>query len=120
MTTDVFPTSGTGVGYILLELDRESVDAVLMGLRKTVLVALGLGCVGFLALVWVISRIFILRPLTGMMRLASRLSEADLTGRVENPGPDELGRLAGALNRIGDGLRETLGRVRGVAEGVAQ
>jgi len=120
VSSQVFASSGQGTGYLLVEMERESVDQVLSELRKTVLVALLIGCVLFVGLVWLISRVFILRPLNSMMLLASRLSEADLTGRVESASPDELGQLAEALNRIGDGLRTTLGRVRGVAEGVAQ
>jgi len=119
VSSQVFASSGPGSGYLLIEMERESVDQVLSELRKTVLVALLIGCVLFVALVWLISRVFILRPLTSMMKVASRLSEADLTGRVESASSDELGQLAEALNRIGDGLRGTLGRVRGVAEGVA-
>src|SRR5229473_469516 len=119
VSSQLFASSGPGSGYLLIEMERESVDQVLSELRKTVLVALLIGCVLFVALVWLISRVFILRPLTSMMKVASRLSEADLTGRVESASSDELGQLAEALNRIGDGLRGTLGRVRGVAEGVA-
>ena len=119
IATQIFPSSG-GVGYLLLEVERGSVELVLTDLRRTLLTAMLIGCALFAALVLVISRIFILRPLTGMMRMASQLSEADLTGKVESASTDELGQLAQALNRIGEGLRETLGRVRGVSEGVAQ
>ncbi len=119
MATQVFPSSG-GVAYLLLTMERGSVDLVLSDLRRTLLAAMLIGSVLFAVLVWLISRMFILQPLTGMMRMASQLSEADLTGKVESASSDELGQLAQALNRIGGGLRETLGRVRGVSEGVAQ
>jgi methyl-accepting chemotaxis protein len=115
-----FSVSGPAMGYILVEIDRQSVDEVLRGLRRTVLVALLIGCAVFVALIWAISRVFILRPLTGMMAMASKLSEADLTGRVERASSDELGSMAEALNRIGAGLRDTLSRIRGVSEAVAQ
>jgi methyl-accepting chemotaxis protein len=78
------------------------------------------GFVLFLVLVWWISRVFVLRPLGGMMAVASKLSDSDLTGRIEESSDDEMGALARALNHIGQSLRETLGRIRGVSEGVAQ
>ena len=49
---------------------------------------------------------------------ARRMSEADLTQTVTLAGGNELAVLAGALNRIGQGLRDTLARVRGVSEAV--
>ncbi|XXF76741.1 HAMP domain-containing methyl-accepting chemotaxis protein [Myxococcaceae bacterium GXIMD 01537] len=106
-------------GRVLVLVDQSSVEDVVRSLRKTLLVALlaGLGlCVG---LVFVLSKLFILRPLDSMMSMARKLAEADLTGRVESANEDEVGKLAEALNRIGHNLRETLGRVRGVSEGVA-
>ena len=120
LVAEPFPLPSQGTGYILVAIDRQNVDEVLHGLRRTVLVALLIGCGVFLALVWAISRVFILRPLTGMMAMASKLSEADLTGRIERASSGELGTMAEALNRIGTGLRDTLSRIRGVSEAVAQ
>ncbi len=93
--------------------------ALLRSLQITVLVFL---LVGFLLLgvvYYALSRTLFVGPLQAMMSAASRLSESDLTGRVDVTRSDELGQLAEALNRIGQSLRETLGRVRGVSEGVA-
>lgn len=117
---DPLSLPGPSMGYVLVDVDQQSVDDVLRGLRRTVLVALLIGCAVFVALVWAISRVFILRPLKGMMAMASKLSEADLTGRVEHASSDDLGSMAEALNRIGAGLRDTLSRIRGVSEAVAE
>jgi methyl-accepting chemotaxis protein len=114
------PRSGTGTGHVLVALDRSKIEEGLSKLRATVLLALAIGCGLFLVLVWVISRVFILRPLNSMMAVASKLSVADLSGRVEEYTSNELGSLAEALNSIGQSLRDTLSRVRGVSEGVAQ
>ncbi len=106
-------------GYVLVVMKREEVNAVLLGIRRTLLIALLAGCGLYMALVWIVSRFFILRPLNSMLEVANKLSEADLTFRVEAAPSDELGTLSEALNRIGKSLRETLSRVRGVSEGVA-
>ncbi len=109
-----------GSGFVLISLDRGRIVEALTDLRRTLMVALLAGTGLFLVLVFILSRLLIVRPLTQMMNVAAKLSEADLTVRVERGATRELDQLAEALNTIGLGLRETLGRVRGVSEGVAQ
>ncbi len=109
-----------GVGFVLISLDRARIVDALANLRRTLMVALLGGTALFLVVVFFLSRFLIVRPLTSMMQTAAKLSQADLTQRVERSGTRELDLLAEALNTIGLGLRETLGRVRGVSEGVAQ
>ncbi|MGQ0507184.1 MAG: methyl-accepting chemotaxis protein [Myxococcaceae bacterium] len=109
-----------GSGYLLVVMDHHPVTLLLTGIRRTLLIALLIGCGLYMVLVWAVSRFFILRPLNSMLEVASKLSESDLTFRVEAAPSDELGTLSEALNRIGQSLRETLSRVRGVSEGVAQ
>ena len=76
------------------------------------------GSLAFAALLWVLSRLVLTRPLEEILVAARRMSEADLTQTVTLAGSDELAVLAGALNRIGQGLRDTLSRVRAVSEAV--
>jgi methyl-accepting chemotaxis protein len=111
---------GSGGRSVLVLMHQEELNKALGSLRRTVLAALLLGCGLFLVLVWGISRRFILRPLDSMMAVASKLSEADLSVRVDESSntSSELGNLAMALNSIGQSLRDTISRVRGVAEGV--
>jgi methyl-accepting chemotaxis protein len=109
-----------GAGFVLISLDRGRIIEALTNLRRTLMVALLAGTGLFLVLVFLLSRMLIVGPLTQMMNTAAKLSEADLTVRVERGATRELDQLAEALNTIGLGLRETLGRVRGVSEGVAQ
>ncbi len=106
-------------GYVVVVMNRAEVSRLLLDLQRTLLAALLAGCVFYMVLVWVVSRFFILRPLNSMLEVANKLSEADLTFRVDPAPSDELGTLSEALNRIGQSLRETLSRVRGVSEGVA-
>lgn len=115
----VMPRTGSGTAFIVVTLDRTRVNDASTGLRGTLLVALISTVAIFLALIGVLSRVLLIRPIRAMRAMAGRLSEADLSGRVEGAGARELDELAAALNNIGQGLRDTLGRVRGVAESVA-
>jgi methyl-accepting chemotaxis protein len=116
----VMPRTGTGAGFVVVTMDRTKVNDALTSLRNTLLLALFVTVAIFLALIGVLSRVLLIRPIRDMRAMAGRLSEADLSGRVEGAGAKELDDLADALNNIGQGLRDTLGRVRGVAESVAQ
>jgi methyl-accepting chemotaxis protein len=120
VSDEVRPGKPGAVGYVLVSLKRDRIDEGLQKLRRTLLAALLVGMVVFLVLVGILSRFLIVRPLKSMMQMASRLSEADLSGRMEGAATHELDELSQALNQIGQSLRETLGRVRGVSEGVAQ
>ncbi len=119
LVADPVQAKGTR-GFVLVSLDRSRIDEGLGSLRKTLLIALIVSVLIFMALVTILSRLLIIGPLATMRAMAMRLAEADLSGRVEGAPTRELDELAESLNSIGQGLRETLGRVRGVAESVAQ
>jgi methyl-accepting chemotaxis protein len=118
--TRVMPRSGVGAGFIVVALDRTHVQDALDALRRTLLLALALSVASFLALLLLLSRLVLVAPVRAMRVMARRLSEADLSSRVSGASTRELDELADSLNSIGQGLRDTLGRVRGVAESVAQ
>lgn len=105
---------------LLVVLNRAPIDDQMALLARTVAVAFFFGFALFLLVLWAISRVFLLEPLTDMMSVANRLAQSDLSVRTDVASDDELGKLAGALNQISESLRETMGRVRGVSEGVAQ
>jgi methyl-accepting chemotaxis protein len=116
----VMPRTGVGAGFIVVTMVRTKVAEALSSLRRTLLLALVVTVAIFLALIGVISRVLLIRPIRAMRAMAGRLSEADLSGHLDGAGARELNELAESLNNIGQGLRDTLGRVRGVAESVAQ
>jgi methyl-accepting chemotaxis protein len=120
VSDEVRPGRAGAVGYVLVSLKRDRIDEGLQKLRRTLTVALLVGMTVFLLLVAGLSRFLIVRPLKSMMGMASRLSEADLSGRMDGATTHEMDELSQALNQIGQSLRETMGRVRGVSEGVAQ
>ena len=55
---------------------------------------------------------FLVRRLRSFESLARRLARRDLEARVEDPGDDELGRLAEGLNHMAESLLEARERVR--------
>jgi len=48
----------------------------------------------------------ILRPLQRLETAVAQIAQGDLAARVERPGPDEVGRLGDAFNRMAAGLQE--------------
>ena len=120
LVADPVQLKGGLKGFVLVSLDRARIDEGVRSVRKTLLIALVMSVLIFMALVTVLSRLLIIGPLATMRAMAMRLAEADLSGRVEGAPTRELDELAESLNSIGQGLRDTLGRVRGVAESVAQ
>ncbi len=107
------------VGYVLLGIAgaelQERIDAV----RNVILVLLAFGGLLLAALVYTFVSQLLLRPLDAMSAVARRVSDCDLTARAQKLGDDELGTLAGSLNRIGENLTVTLSRVQNVTGGVA-
>ncbi|HEY1086125.1 MAG TPA: methyl-accepting chemotaxis protein, partial [Archangium sp.] len=120
LVADPVPLKGGAQGFVLVSLDRARIDEGLGSLRRTLLIALIVSVLIFMALIGVLSRLLLIAPLATMRQMAMRLAEADLSGRVEGAPTRELDELADSLNSIGQGLRDTLGRVRGVAERVAE
>ena len=103
---------------LLAAIHRGDEAGVIDQLQRTLWLAMLVGSVAFAFLLWALSRVVLTRPLEEILGAARRMSEADLTQTVTLGGSDELAVLAGALNRIGQGLRDTLARVRAVSEAV--
>ena len=103
---------------LLAAIHRGDEADVLSQLQRTLLIAMLGGLLAFPALLWALGRLVLTRPLEQILVTARRMSEADLTQTVTLAGTDELAVIAGALNRIGQGLRDTLSRVRAVSEAV--
>jgi methyl-accepting chemotaxis protein len=120
VASQIFVSPGPGVGYVLLELDRSSADAVVAALQRSILAALLVGSAVFAALAFGIPRVFMAPSLTALSSATSKLSEGDLTVQVEAGSSTELANLANSLNRMGQGLRGILVPIQGAAEGVAQ
>ena len=107
-------------GWVYLGMSTGGMHAQVTALRHKMLYFMLAGVLAFILMVYFISRQFVLRPLETMINVASKVSECDLTERVEKLADDELGGMADALNRITGNLNQTLAKVKGVTEGVSQ
>ena len=112
--------AGPPVAWVLAGLSADPVEEVVAGVRVSIFVILVVAAAVLLGVLHLGIRNLVLRPLTAMSELAEKVSESDLTGRAEVRSDDELGRVAESLNRIVRNLAETVQRIRGVSEAVAQ
>jgi methyl-accepting chemotaxis protein len=112
-------TTEKTLGYVLVVLHPGEVNEKVAEFRKELLEAFALFGILFMGVVFVTTQLFVLRPLAQMRELASRISEGELTSRVANTGPDELGVTAEALNKIAESLNRTLGKVKDVSDGIS-
>jgi methyl-accepting chemotaxis protein len=107
------------VGWVLLALSGGELANQIAEVRNAILALLAGGGVFLAVLVYFFVARALLRPLDAMSGVARRVSDGDLTARAPQHGDDELGTLAGSLNRIGENLAVTLSRVQNVTGGVA-
>jgi len=108
------------IGFLRVAEPLEEVEREIAVFRNSLLVGglamllLGLAASGLIAR-------RIAAPLEEMERRASAFAAGDLEGRLEPDGPDEVARLAAALNRMADHIRERIDaerRTRGDLEAV--
>jgi methyl-accepting chemotaxis protein len=119
--TEATPTAagqGTLRGFVYLGLSEATEKAQLRALSLKLAESLFFGVFLFMVMVFVISRMFVLRPLRAMTEAALRVGDYDLTASVAKVSDDEFGQLADAFDRIVHNLNQTLARVRGVTGGV--
>jgi len=108
------------IGYVLQAHDASRPGQALTRIAAVILSLLAAGGFALAWLLWRLTRSLVLRPLSEMNLVASRVSECDLGARAVSASRDELGELAGSLNRIGENLTVTISRMKSVAEGVGQ
>jgi PAS domain S-box-containing protein len=99
------PTAEAGRLYLSVGLPVESVFADVSRMLIRSLVGLGLVIALTLAVLWVSSDLFLVRPVKALVRAAGRLAGGDLTvrtGLAQKGG--ELGQLAAAFDRMAGAL----------------
>ena len=98
-------------------LDENTAELRTLARHDLLMSALALALVGG-ALVWMMRRL-VTRPLRDASASADALARGDLRVRLTEERHDEVGDLARAINRIGQGLSDVVGRVRQNADAVA-
>ncbi|ALK97148.1 chemotaxis protein [Massilia sp. WF1] len=101
---------GTYEDEIVQEAARLRNHAILSGL-----VALAI----FAAILHAVIKRTVTRPLGEARDAAVRMAQGDLSVALASSRRDEIGRLAAAMDEIGKGLSNVVGRVRGGAEQIA-
>jgi methyl-accepting chemotaxis protein len=100
----------------ITESRRDDVNSAVWQIRMTLIILTVVAAVVSLAIAgWLAGRIA--RPLQRAVEFASTVAAGDLTQRIEAEGRDEVGMLAGTLNRMSDDLRRA---VTGVNVATAQ
>jgi signal transduction histidine kinase len=105
------PRSPAGETYsLLILLEDQRIEGAK---RRAVIPVAGAAIVGILVVLatgWLVATSFTGR-LKGLSDAAERIASGDTGGRVEAGGGDELGRFAGAFNRMVEALAESRDRV---------
>jgi methyl-accepting chemotaxis protein len=92
-------------------------DAVDQMQLASLLLTLLAVAVGVAVAIWVAGRISV--PLGRAVHFAEAVAAGDLTGRLDVPGEDEIGRLVKTLNAMAEKLRELVGEVNHATTQVA-
>ena len=113
------PTVGAlgfpGMGWsVTIGTDANQAFATILEAKQTLLVQGGVIMLVILLVGFVVGS-WIARPLQHMARMAGDLARGDLTGRVAHRGRDELGQLAGAMNKMAEDLHDMFGDLAGSA-----
>ena len=108
------------VGFAVHGLSASLLEDQTERLRLPVLVMLVLSGLILVACASFFAQRLIVRPLAEMTQAAESVSACDLGARAKKGSDDELGRLAGAVNRIGENLAATVSRLNGVSSVVGQ
>ncbi len=103
------------LGYICMGLSTEELDAQRNTSLLILIIALFGGVSGFgVVITFLYNRIN--RRLLNIMDAAGRISAGDLTETVVDETRDEIGQLAGALNKISSNLNEIMSAVSSVSD----
>lgn len=98
-----------------VEIGRAELDTFYDQSRLSIILAIGLAALLGVILSVVFQR-SVTRPLAAFAGFTERVGKGDLTQQAPATTRDEIGELAGALNRMVIGLREAAGQARSAAD----
>ena len=103
-----------GSGSYVEEFTRDSVQIRnLIMISALVIVPLILAILYWMTIIWVA------RPLAKITEVTKRLSEGDLSVRIEVATQDEIGQLSGSMKNMVEKLSQIIGEVRGSADALS-
>jgi len=108
------------IGWVIEGLAAAPLEEQASRIRAVVVTMFGLTGLLLVALTWLLAQRLVVRPLAQMTAAAERVSACDLGARAPKASEDELGRLAEAVNRIGENLAATVSHIGGVSSAVGQ
>lgn len=103
---------GSSDSYVVSARSLESVDAAIASTTRLLIIGSGLVIVLVFCLTWVLTG-RALRPVEGMRRRASKITQANLSARLPVPETgDEVARLAETMNAMLERLEQTVNTQR--------
>jgi len=106
-------------GYVVMGLSTEDLRAMMKkDIGSTIVqIILSLLILGGI-LIYQLNRL-IIKPIENINAVSERLAGGDLTPRLDIKSNDEIGSLAGSINRLADNLRKIISGVKEVAQSTA-
>jgi len=99
------------IGILRLALPLESVQRTLFVIRKTVLLGLSFA-LGLALILGLIVASHAIKPINRMIQASRKYSEGDFSRRIIQASKDELGQLAGTLNKMAQGLEDKIKEIK--------
>jgi two-component system phosphate regulon sensor histidine kinase PhoR len=101
------PAASESAGVVRLAADLSEVERAVADLRRTLVVAGGIGVVAAVGLALALAHLMV-RPLRRLSDAVAAIASGQLERRVSWRTRDEVGRIADGINRIAEELRERL------------
>jgi two-component system phosphate regulon sensor histidine kinase PhoR len=101
------PATSQGGGVVRLAADLSEVERAVTDLRRTLVVAGGIGVVAAVGFALALAHLMV-RPLRRLSDAVAAIASGQLERRVSWRTRDEVGRIADSINRIAEELRERL------------
>jgi methyl-accepting chemotaxis protein len=106
-------------GYVVMGISTEDLRAMMKKDIGSTFVQIILSLLIIAGiLIYQLNRL-IIKPVENISAVSERLAGGDLTARLDIKGNDEIGSLAGAINRLAENLREIISGVKEVARSTA-
>jgi signal transduction histidine kinase/CheY-like chemotaxis protein len=100
------------IGEVRVELTREPVAREIAAARRAIIAVVAAVVAALYAATYLLLKKMVRGPIGRLEEMVDRIAGGDLDARCAVGSGDELGRLAGRVNAMADGLRESTERLR--------